>query len=81
VKKPETSTEAVGVTDVPVGPTEIGGLDNDTMSSTGLPEEIFFSENGTLLLNDYKKSKWIAYIGNSAMLDISRYKIVTFIFY
>jgi secreted trypsin-like serine protease len=54
VKKPE-GTE-VPTTTTESGTTEVGGMDNnETVSSTGLPEELFFSENGTLLLNDYKK--------------------------
>jgi hypothetical protein len=56
VKKPE-GTE-VPTTTTESGTTEVGGMDNnETVSSTGLPEELFFSENGTLLLNDYKKIK------------------------
>jgi len=59
---PPTDSVSVQPTQIvtPPPPSETGGIGpetgNDTLAGTGLPEEAFFSENGTLLISDYTKS-------------------------
>ena len=70
----QSTTPSVGSEPTEPGKgTVTGGIPpvaDGVMNATGYPEEQFFSENGTLLINDHKKSMLIIAISFSTQIQI-----------